>query len=78
MKNEEHRRKAAHYIEANPVKAGLVREAREWPWSSARFRDEYGTLPLPKGIAGAPVSKPALRERSWQIIPLVRGRRKPA
>jgi putative transposase len=52
MEDEEHRRKSVRYIEANPVKAGLVREAREWPWSSARFRDKYGKL-------GAPVSKPA-------------------
>ena len=28
--------------------------------------------------AGAPVSKPALRERAWQITPMVRGRPKPA
>jgi putative transposase len=27
---------AVHYIERNPVKAGLVANATEWPWSSAR------------------------------------------
>ena len=26
------------YIENNPVKAGLVAPAEEWPWSSARMR----------------------------------------
>ena len=26
---------AAAYLERNPVKAGLVAEAAEWPWSSA-------------------------------------------
>jgi len=28
------------YIEGNPVRAGLVEQAEEWPWSSAsnRFR----------------------------------------
>jgi len=31
-----------------------------------------------KGNVGAPVSKPALRAQSLQIIPLVRGRPKPA
>ena len=27
-----------HYIEQNPVKAGLCAKAEDWPWSSARFR----------------------------------------
>ena len=34
------------YIENNPVKAFLVRDPKNWPWSSARFRDEYGVLHL--------------------------------
>ncbi len=59
IEDEEHRRKAVRYIEANPVKAGFMHEARDWPWSSARFRDEYGRLPEPDGRSGAPVSKPA-------------------
>jgi len=36
--SEEHGRIAA-YIENNPVKAGLVREAVEYPWSSAAERE---------------------------------------
>jgi putative transposase len=27
---------AARYVERNPVRAGLVKAANEWPWSSAR------------------------------------------
>lgn len=27
---------ALRYVERNPVRSGLVRSAREWPWSSAR------------------------------------------
>lgn len=38
--------KARRYIESNPVKAFLVRGANEWPWSSARLRDEHGGLHL--------------------------------
>ena len=38
--------KTRRYIENNPVKAFLVREPKEWPWSSARFRDENGVLHL--------------------------------
>jgi putative transposase len=59
IEDEEHRRKATRYIEANPVKALFVREARDWRWSSARLRDEYGRLPEPNRSTGAPVSKPA-------------------
>jgi len=33
------------YIENNPVKAGFVREGKEWNWSSVRHRDDYGNLP---------------------------------
>ena len=44
MRDEQHELKTRHYIENNPVKALLVREPKEWPWSSARFRDESGNL----------------------------------
>jgi putative transposase len=40
--------KAVKYIEGNPVKVNLVREAKDWAWSSARFRDRYGALVLPR------------------------------
>jgi putative transposase len=30
-----------HYIENNPVKAGLCEKAADWRWSSARFRDKW-------------------------------------
>jgi REP element-mobilizing transposase RayT len=42
--NEKHRQTAVRYIENNPVKGGLVREGKGWPWSSARLRDESGRL----------------------------------
>jgi REP element-mobilizing transposase RayT len=44
----EHLRQAVRYIEGNPVKAGLVAVAGQWPWSSARFRDQYGVLRAPR------------------------------
>jgi len=43
IRDEDHFRRAVRYIENNPVKAGLVRSAADWPWSSAHFRDEEGT-----------------------------------
>ena len=43
IRDEEHYRRAVLYIENNPVKAGLVRLAAHWPWSSPHFRDQEGT-----------------------------------
>lgn len=47
MRDEAHETKARRYIENNPTKAKLVAEPKDWPWSSARFRDEYERLCLP-------------------------------
>lgn len=46
MRGDEQTERAAAYIEANPVAAGLCARASDWPWSSA--------------FLGAPVSRPAL------------------
>ena len=47
IRDEAHLRKVVHYIEANPVKAGLVKTPEQWPFSSARFRDKYNRLKMP-------------------------------
>ena len=47
IRDETHYRKVVHYIESNPVKAGLVKSPEQWPFSSARFRDEYNRLNPP-------------------------------
>ena len=44
MRDAEHERRTIHYIENNPTKAKLVLDPKDWPWSSARYRDEYGVL----------------------------------
>jgi putative transposase len=58
IENDSHHRTAVRYIENNPVKAGLAREVKDWPWSSARFRDEFGRLKYPdeqsRSQTGAP------------------------
>ncbi len=46
MRDAAHELQTRRYIEGNPVKAGLVKTAQDWPWSSARFRDENGVLRL--------------------------------
>jgi putative transposase len=40
--DEAHARRAVRYVELNPVRAGLVSAAWEWPWSSARAHVEDG------------------------------------
>lgn len=47
MRDEEHERRTQKYIEENPVQASLVAARKEWPWDSARFRDDYERLCLP-------------------------------
>ena len=46
MRDAEHERKTVRYIENNPTKAKLLLDPKEWSWSSARFRDEFGELGL--------------------------------
>ncbi len=46
MRDPAHEFKTRRYIENNPAKAFLVRDPNEWPWSSARFRDDHGVLHL--------------------------------
>ncbi|HVR34661.1 MAG TPA: transposase, partial [Methylomirabilota bacterium] len=43
IRDEEHYRRVVRYIENNPVKARLVREPAQWPWSSAPYRGLYGS-----------------------------------
>jgi putative transposase len=48
MRDADHEARTRRYIENNPTKAKLTAFAKEWPWSSARFRDEYERLRVPK------------------------------
>jgi hypothetical protein len=54
MRNERHFRDTVRYIENNPVKARLTQtsDPREWPWSSARRRDDFERLPTERGEGG--------------------------
>ena len=46
MRNDQHETRARRYVENNPVKARLTTDAKQWPWSSARYRDAYQRLCL--------------------------------
>jgi putative transposase len=37
IETEEHLYTASRYVLANPVRAGLVERAEEWPWSDSRW-----------------------------------------
>lgn len=54
MRDAEHEARAKRYIENNPLKAKLSLTQREYPWSSARFRDEYERLQLPSAVGACP------------------------
>jgi REP element-mobilizing transposase RayT len=45
VRDDAHFKRAIRYTEQNPVKALLAKVPREWPWSSARHRDEHERLP---------------------------------
>jgi uncharacterized protein (DUF2236 family) len=47
MRDAAQERKAVHYVEHNHVKAKLCAAPADWPFSSARFRDEYWRLVMP-------------------------------
>lgn len=40
IRDDVHYQNAVTYVHENPVKAGLASKAEEWPWSSARRREE--------------------------------------
>jgi hypothetical protein len=66
---------AAHYIALNPVVAGLVSRAGDWPWSSARAHlagedDELATVAPLRALVpdfAAPLAAPADPARTARI-----------
>ncbi len=47
MRDSGHEARSRRYIETNPVKARLTKFSKEWPWSSAKYRDEQEVLRIP-------------------------------
>lgn len=56
MRDEAQEKTAIRYIENNPVKAKLCITKEEWPFGSARFRDDHARLVIP---SETPVFRPA-------------------
>ena len=41
ISDEEHWLATCRYVLENPVRAGLCKDARDWPWSGGRFLSQY-------------------------------------
>ncbi|MCW5558597.1 MAG: transposase [Verrucomicrobiae bacterium] len=54
LRDENHFQRVVRYVEYNPVKARLCASPGDWPWSSARFRDERSAGGPPARIEGNP------------------------
>ena len=48
MRDEKQEKTAICYIESNPVKAHVCAAPEEWPFSSARLRDQHRQLVIPE------------------------------
>ncbi|UCD74744.1 MAG: transposase [Phycisphaerales bacterium] len=53
---DEHLYTVLRYVERNPLRAGLVRAAQDWPWSSLRW---WRRNDRPKWLSDGPFDRPA-------------------
>ncbi len=44
--DDQHLYRAAQYVELNPVRAGLIKDATDWPWSSVHHHLGHASDPL--------------------------------
>jgi REP element-mobilizing transposase RayT len=67
IRDDDHFDDAVAYVEANPVKAGLVAHPEAWAWSSAAVRRAGGTPALPATRSMAEMARRARGEleRRW-------------
>ncbi len=62
IQDEGHLHQVLRYVEANPVRAGLVPRGRDWPWSSlSRQEIKRGLIALTR-----PRLQPWRRDESWE------------
>ena len=72
VKDDDQLLTAMRYVEGNPVRAGMVASARDWPWSSHRERlgtgsaDEAVPVPFEAGTATATAKAEAEAEAEGQ------------
>jgi putative transposase len=61
VQEDSHFLRLCRYVEANPLRAGLVRQAEDWPWGGLHARQGRGK-PFP--LADWPVDRP----RNWLAV----------
>lgn len=62
---ESHALNALRYIERNPVDAGIVRDAADWPWSSAQMHCGVGQR---WGVVGVDIRPDGLSNADWRKL----------
>jgi|LauGreDrversion4_2_1035121.scaffolds.fasta_scaffold283285_2 putative transposase len=62
---EAHALNALRYVERNPVEAGLVKEATDWPWSSAQMHCGAGKR---WGLVGHDIRPDSVSNAEWRKI----------
>jgi putative transposase len=67
IQDDEHLLTVLRYIEANPLRAGIVADAGEYPWSSFAVHGAGRSDPLLDTVAAydALAAYPAVRQRRW-------------
>jgi putative transposase len=72
IKDELHFVTVLRYVEANPLRAGLVPRAEAWPWSSAVLRTELSPLldPLPCPLPGDWIDLVNEHQSSEELAPI--------
>jgi len=68
VRDDDHLLTVARYVEGNPVQAGMVVSAREWPWSS--HRENLATLPG----TGSALAVPVPIGKTAQAVPVPLGK----
>ncbi|MFH0963445.1 MAG: transposase [Planctomycetota bacterium] len=61
IQRDDHLLTVLRYVEANPLRARLVRRAENWPWSSAAW---WGMTDRPEFLHSGPVERP----RAWLAL----------
>ncbi|GIX48877.1 MAG: transposase [Candidatus Tectimicrobiota bacterium] len=68
IQRDEHLLTVLRYIVQNPVRAGLVAQAGEWPWSSLRWRHLVDPWPLGEERAWETAAALPLAERELEAV----------
>lgn len=72
MRDDNHEAKTIRYIENNPAKAKLVSDPKDWPWTSARFREQLDRSAAILAASSNEASNSLIFQRQPRSIQLLR------